>query len=90
MKIENLGITIWENEACRNEGLTYELEPSDLGIESIDDLKDGIVSFYEDEGIRKYRGSIEVSLNDDEGEWIKDLYHISEDSNDELKETIKY
>ena len=81
MKIENLIITIWEDEDCRDVGITYELEPSDLGIESIDDLKEGVVSFYDEEGIKKNKGSIEVSLTDDEGEWIKSLYHISEDSN---------
>ena len=87
MKIENLIIKVWEDEDCRDQGITYEFSTTDVGCKSIGGLIHSLQTIY-DEYVKHKKGSIEVELNDDEGEWMKTLYHISEDSNHIVKDVI--
>jgi len=85
MKIENIEIEIWDDAECRDHGIAYQLSPSDISCESIEDVIHSIQYWY-DEEVKNRRGSLEVHVNDDEGEWLKTIYHISEDSDDIVKE----
>ena len=81
MKIENIEIEIWDDAECRDEEISYTLSADDIGVESVNDIVSCMQIWYDDE-VKNKKGSIEIHLNDDDGEWLKTMYHISEDSND--------
>ena len=90
-KFENLNINVWENGDCRDQGHAFPLDPKDIGcykekdpIDTEYGLEQAVIYFYEDK-IQRNNGSVEVELLGDDGSLIKTLYHISEDSNDQLK-----
>jgi hypothetical protein len=76
-------IKVWSDEFDREEGFSTKYEAKSLGLETLDKIKSFVKEWYSKE-IEDVLGSIEIIGVDANGSW-HDLYHISEDSNDELE-----
>lgn len=76
---DDVVIMVWEDEDCRDEGLTYELDWSDFESEDFSSLLDDVEEYYDSE-IGRNGGSIEIELDGNP------IFHISTDSNDVWKE----
>ena len=87
MKLENIEIEIWDDAECRDDGINYFLSTDDIGCEKIEDVVHCIQHWY-DHQLESSGGCIEVNEIDDEGEWLKTIYHISEDSDDIIKNVV--
>lgn len=96
--IENIAIQIWENEFFRDQGHadTISLETiienwneEEINTEPIRSNPFGYTkSIMEDvykDHLKKEGGSMELVITDNKGSWITSLYHISEDTDHELK-----
>ena len=78
-------IAVWYDADCRDQGLNDKFSPEMFDLETIEEIKEFVEDFYVSQRIEADGGSIEISLLDENGEWVKDLYHISEDSDDKLE-----
>ena len=85
-KVMNYEIEIWYDADCRDEGFSDKVSPEMFNLETLEEIKEFVEEFYVSQGIEADGGSIEISLTDENGQWVKSLYHISEDSDDKLEE----
>ena len=76
-------IEVWSDEFDREEGFSTKYEAKSLGLETLEEIKSFVEQWYSNE-VEELLGSIEIIGVDDAGKW-NGLYHISEDSNDELE-----
>lgn len=76
-------IKVWSDEFDREEGFSTKYEAKSLGLETLEEIKSFVEQWYSNE-VEELLGSIEIIGVDDAGKW-NGLYHISEDSNDELE-----
>jgi hypothetical protein len=74
-------ILVWEDEWCRDEGVTVKMNWSDFESEDFSSLLDSVEEYYDDE-IGRIGGSIEIEIKG------KPIFHISNDS-DDVWEIIK-
>ena len=82
--IEMYEITVWPDADARDEGWTETHDPSDFDLETLEDIVEYVENLYSDE-VESERGAIEISVINEKGHWVKTLYHISEDTNDEFE-----
>lgn len=83
IKVMKYVIKVWSDEFDREEGFSTKYEAKSLGLETLEEIKSFVEQWYSNE-VEELLGSIEIIGVDDAGKW-NGLYHISEDSNDELE-----
>ena len=81
--MKNVKFSVWEDAYSREEGFSVDYTTDEFKLNTIEEVKEYIIDLYECELIDR-RGSIDVDEYNDDGIWLRTLYHISEDSDDEL------
>ena len=77
-------VEVWSDEFDREEGFSDKTIMED----TIENVIKEVLDAYHFGGVEDDGGAIEINLLDSNGDWLKSLYHISEDSNDELEELV--